>query len=103
MQKIRQKNGLNETPSEEKSEKCTSQQNTSISGSNNNKSDKTKSDKSSASKTDNEKNHKQKSVTILGDSMIKHVNGWEISQKLQGNCKVYAKHFSEAKTKCMKD
>ena len=49
-------------------------------------------------------NHKQKSVIILGDSsMIKHVNGWEISRKLQGNCKVYVKHFSGAKTKCMKD
>ena len=35
--------------------------------------------------------------------MIKHVNGWEISGKLQGNCKVYVKHFSGAKTKCMKD
>ena len=34
--------------------------------------------------------------------MIKHVNGWEISRKLQ-NCKVYVKHFSGAKTKCMKD
>ena len=35
--------------------------------------------------------------------MIKHVNGWEISWKLQGNCKVYVKHFSGGKTKCMKD
>ena len=35
--------------------------------------------------------------------MIKHVNGWEISRKLQGNCKVYVKHFSGAKTRCMKD
>ena len=35
--------------------------------------------------------------------MIKHVNGWEISWKLQGNCKVYVKRFSGAKTKCMKD
>ena len=97
------KNELNEAPSEEKSAKCTSQQNASISGSNNNKSDKTKSDKSSISKADNEKNHKQKSVIILGDNMIKHFNGCEISRKLQGNCKVYVKHFSRAKTKCMKD
>ena len=67
----------------------------SISGSNNNKSDKTKSDKSSTSKTDdNKKSHKQKSVITLGDSMIKHVNGWEISRKLQGHCEVYVKHFS---------
>ena len=35
--------------------------------------------------------------------MVKHVNGWEISRKLQGNCKVYVKHFCGAKTKCMKD
>ena len=35
--------------------------------------------------------------------MIKHVNGWKISRKLQRNCKVYVKHFSGAKTKCMKD
>ena len=45
-------------PSEEKNEKCNSQQNASISGSNKNKSDKTKSDKSSTSKTDNKKDHK---------------------------------------------
>ena len=96
------KNELNETPSEEKNDKSNSQQNTSISGSNNNKSEKTKSDKLLASKTDNKKDHKQKSV-IFGDSMIKHVNGWEISQKLQGNCEVYVKHFSGAKTKCIKD
>ena len=43
------------------------------------------------------------SVIILGDSMIKHVNGWEILGKWQGNCKVYVKHFSRAKTKYMKD
>ena len=35
--------------------------------------------------------------------VIKQVNGWKISRKLQGNCKVYVKHFSGAKTKCMKD
>ena len=35
--------------------------------------------------------------------MIKHVNGWEISRKLQGNCKVYVKHFCGGKTKCMKN
>ena len=97
------KNELNETPSEEKNDKSNSQQNTSIRGSNNNKSEKTRSHKLLASKTDNKKDHKQKTVIILGDSMIKHVNGWEISRKLQGNCKVYVKHFSGAKTKCMKD
>ena len=56
-------------------EKCNSQQNTSINGSNNNKQEKAKSDKYSTSKPENKKDHKQKSVIILGESMIKHVNG----------------------------
>ena len=40
----------------------------------------------------------QKSVIILGDSMVKHINGWEISKRLQPDCKVYLKQFSGAKT-----
>ena len=55
------------------------------------------------SKTDNKKDYQQKSITILGDSMTKHVNAWEISRKLQGNCKVYVIHYSGAKTKYVKD
>ena len=39
---------------------------------------------------------------ILGDSIVKHVNGWEIAKKLP-DCKVYAKSFSGAKVRCMKD
>ena len=74
-----------------------------MSGWNNSKLEKRKSDKLSTSKLDNKKDHKQKSVIILGDGMIKHVNGWEISRKLQRNCKVYVKHFSGAKTRCMKN
>ena len=42
-------------------------------------------------------------VIILGNSMIKQVNGWEISKRLQSDCKIYMKQFSGAKTKCMKD
>ena len=37
--------------------------------------------------TNRQQVHKQKSVIILGDSMIKHVSGWKISRKLQGNVK----------------
>ena len=44
----------------------------------------------------------QKSVIILGDSMIKHINGWEISKRLQSDCKVYVKQCSGARKKCMK-
>ena len=38
----------------------------------------------------------EKNVVILGDSIVKHVNGWEIAKKLP-NCKVYAKSFAVPK------
>ena len=34
--------------------------------------------------------------------MIKHVNGWELSKKLE-ECNVYVKHFSKAQVCCVKD
>ena len=45
----------------------------------------------------------EKRVYVLGDSMIKHVNGWDISKQLPRKCKVYVKSFSGAKVRCMKD
>ena len=44
----------------------------------------------------------QKSVIILDDSMVKHINIWEISKRLQSDCKIYVKQFS-GDTKCIKD
>ena len=44
----------------------------------------------------------QKSVIILDDSMVKHINVWEISKHVQSDCKVYMKQFS-GDTKCIKD
>ena len=41
-------------------------------------------------------------IVILGDSMIKHVNGYEMCKKLE-NCEVYVKGFSGSKVRCMKD
>ena len=41
-------------------------------------------------------------IVILGDSMIKHVNRYKMSNKLE-NCKVYVKSFSGSKVRCMKD
>ena len=39
-----------------------------------------------------------KSVVILGDSMIKHLNGWEMSKKVNNpGCKIYVKYFVGAK------
>ena len=35
--------------------------------------------------------------------MVKHKIGWEISKRLQSDCKVYVKQFPDARTKCMKD
>ena len=44
----------------------------------------------------------KKNIVILGDSMIKHVNGYEMPKKLE-NCKVHVKSFSGSKIQCMKD
>ena len=30
-------------------------------------------------------------VIILGNSMVKHINGWEVSKRLQSDCRVYVK------------
>ena len=46
---------------------------------------------------------KEKSVIILGDSMMKHLNGYEISGKLPCKCKVYVRNFPGSKTRGMKD
>ena len=46
---------------------------------------------------------KRDSVIILGDSMIKHTNGWEIAKKLKPECKVFVRNFPGATTQCMAD
>ena len=46
---------------------------------------------------------KEQSVIILGDSMVKHLNGYEVLQMLQSKCKVYVRNFPGAKRRCMKD
>ena len=55
-------------------------------------------------KNDKPKEEKnKKSIFVTGDSMVKHLNGWEMSKKLNANCKVFVKTFSGAKTTCMND
>ena len=44
----------------------------------------------------------KKNIVVLRDSMIKHVNRYDMSKKLE-NCKVYLKSFSGSKVRCMKD
>ena len=45
----------------------------------------------------------EKSIFVIGDSMVKHLNGWEISKKLNANSKVFVKTFSGIKTTCIND
>ena len=47
--------------------------------------------------------HDKKSVLILGDSMTKLLNGWDMAKKIQTNCKVFIKTFSGATVSCMED
>ena len=43
----------------------------------------------------------EKSIFIIGDSVVKYSNGWERCKQLNANCKVFVKTFSSAKTTCM--
>ena len=47
--------------------------------------------------------HDKRSVVVLGDSMTKLLNGWEMAKKLEANCKVFVKTFSGATVSCMGD
>ena len=42
-------------------------------------------------------------VYILGDSMVKHVEGWKVTKSINTDMKVYVRSFSGAKVKGMKD
>ena len=53
-------------------------------------------------KKTNKEHNKGKSVAILGESMVNHLNGWEMSKKIK-NCKVYVRSFTGAKVQCMDD
>ena len=45
----------------------------------------------------------KKNIFILGDSMVKHIYGWEMNKKLNNKHKVFVRSFSGAKTTCMRD
>ena len=47
--------------------------------------------------------HDKKSMVILGDSMTKLLNGWDMAKKIQTNCKVFIKTFSGATVSSMED
>ena len=46
---------------------------------------------------------KRRYINILGDSMLKHVKGWDLSAKLDHHHSIYVRNFSEAKVRSMKD
>ena len=46
--------------------------------------------------------NKNRRVFILGDSIVKHINGYDICRQIE-NCRFYVKGFPGAKTECMKD
>ena len=47
--------------------------------------------------------HDKRSVVVLGNSMTKLLNGWEMAKKLEANSKVFVKTFSGATVSCMED
>ena len=48
-------------------------------------------------------NKNKQKVFILGDSIVKHIQGWEITKTLDNKQKVYVRQFSGSKVSCMKD
>ena len=46
---------------------------------------------------------KIKNIFILGDSMVKHVEGWKLAKNVDRKHKVYVRSFPSVKVKCMKD
>ena len=50
-----------------------------------------------------EKHIVNKSIYILGDTMVKNVEGWKLRKSIRKDHNVYVRSFSGAKVKCMKD
>ena len=48
-------------------------------------------------------NKNKQKVFILGDSIVKHIQGWELTKELDNKQKVYVRQFSGSKVSCMKD
>ena len=60
--------------------------------------------KTDENKKDQNRNNQVKSVAIIGDSMIKHLNGWDMSKNVhKSEHKIHIKSFPGAKISCMKD
>ena len=47
-------------------------------------------------------NNNKEKVFILGDNIVKYIQGWWITKKLDNKQKVYVRQFSGSKVSCMK-
>ena len=47
--------------------------------------------------------NEKKKVFVLGDSLVKHIQGWDITKKLENKRKVYFRQFAGSKVICMND
>ena len=47
--------------------------------------------------------NEKKKVFVLGDSMVKYIQGWDITKKLENKHKVYIRQFAGSKVICMND
>ena len=63
----------------------------------------TKKKNTSSEKDSLPKGKSNKNIYNLGDSMVKHVEGWKLKKSIDKNHNVYVRSFSGAKVKCMKD
>ena len=46
---------------------------------------------------------KKSNIYILGDSIVKHIEGWQLAKKTDRNHKIYVRSFQRAEVKGMKD
>ena len=57
--------------------------------------------KTDENKKDQNRNNEVKSVVLIGNSMVKHLNVWDVSKKVhKSECKICVKLFPGAKTSC---
>ena len=48
------------------------------------------------------KKKEKKNIVILGENMLKHLKGYDMSKKV-GDCKVFVRSFSGTKLRCIKE
>ena len=69
----------------------------------NKKSDDNNKEKKKSKRDNSPTDTNNKNIYILGDSVVKHVEGWKLKNSLGNNHNVYVRNFPGVKVKCMKD